>query len=119
MICHYGTKFFLSLVYLLAKSPRRQVYIIICVLATLRDCIGNLCAFVPSWQIEIATTINALTDKQTKLNETLQKLSNKLEFNTNKEEKTSSGKLIVQVMANTASLVPLEVSYLTQSCKVS
>lgn len=66
-------------------------------------------------QIEIANNINTLTDKQKKLNETLQKLNNKLEVDTSKEEKTSSGKLIVQVMNNIAGSVPLEISYLTQS----
>ncbi|QLC67008.1 DUF4139 domain-containing protein [Flavobacterium sp. LPB0248] len=66
-------------------------------------------------QIEIANNINTLTDKQRKLDETLQKLNNKLEFDTNKEERTSSGKLIVQVMNSTAGIVPLEISYLTQS----
>jgi uncharacterized protein (TIGR02231 family) len=66
-------------------------------------------------QIEIANNINTLTDKQKKLNETLQKLNNKLEVDTSKEEKTSSGKLIVQVMNNIAGPVPLEISYLTQS----
>ncbi|WP_343584874.1 DUF4139 domain-containing protein [Flavobacterium sp.] len=66
-------------------------------------------------QIEIANNINTLTDKQRKLDETLQKLNNKLEFDTNKEERTSSGKLIVQVMNTTAGIVPLEISYLTQS----
>ena len=66
-------------------------------------------------QIEIANNINTLTDKQKKLNETLQKLNNKLEFDTNKEERTSSGKLIVQVMNSATGIVPLEISYLTQS----
>lgn len=66
-------------------------------------------------QIEIANNINTLTDKQKKLDETLQKLNNKLEFDTNKEERTSSGKLIVQVMNTAAGIVPLEISYLTQS----
>ncbi|MFD1602060.1 DUF4139 domain-containing protein [Flavobacterium artemisiae] len=66
-------------------------------------------------QIEIANNINTLTDKQKKLNETLQKLNNKLEVDTSKEEKTSSGKLIVQVMNTIAGPVPLEISYLTQS----
>ncbi|MEA9415261.1 DUF4139 domain-containing protein [Flavobacterium sp. PL02] len=66
-------------------------------------------------QIEIANTINTLTEKQQKLNETLQKLSNKLEVDTSKEEKTSSGKLIVQVMNEVAGAVPLDISYLTNN----
>ena len=66
-------------------------------------------------QLEIANTINTLSEKQQKLNETLQKLNNKLEVDTSKEEKTSSGKLIVQVMNNVAGSVPLEISYLTNN----
>ncbi|MGE6352532.1 DUF4139 domain-containing protein [Flavobacterium sp. NPDC079362] len=66
-------------------------------------------------QLEIANTINTLTEKQQKLNETLQKLNNKLEVDTSKEEKTSSGKLIVQVMNEVAGTVPLDISYLTNN----
>jgi uncharacterized protein (TIGR02231 family) len=66
-------------------------------------------------QIEIANNLNSLTEKQQRLNETLQKLNNKLEVDTSKEEKTSSGKLIVQVMNNVAGPVPLEISYLTNN----
>jgi uncharacterized protein (TIGR02231 family) len=66
-------------------------------------------------QIEIANTINTLSEKQQKLNETLQKLNNKLEVDTSKEEKTSSGKLIVQVMNEVAGAVPLDISYLTNN----
>jgi uncharacterized protein (TIGR02231 family) len=66
-------------------------------------------------QTEIANTINALTEKEQKLNETLQKLNNKLEIDTSKEEKTSSGKLIVQVMNNLAGAVPLEITYLSNN----
>jgi len=66
-------------------------------------------------QIEIANNINTLTEKQTKLNETLRKLNNKLEINANKEEKTSSGKLILQVMNQTAGVIPFDISYLTDN----
>lgn len=66
-------------------------------------------------QIEIANNINTLTEKKQKLDETLQKLNNKLEVDTSKEEKTSSGKLIVQVMNSAAGPVPLEISYLTNN----
>ena len=66
-------------------------------------------------QLEIANTINTLSEKQQKLNEILQKLNNKLEVDTNKEEKTSSGKLIVQVMNDVAGAVPLDISYLTNN----
>jgi uncharacterized protein (TIGR02231 family) len=66
-------------------------------------------------QTEIANTINALTEKEQKLNEILQKLNNKLEVDTSKEEKTSSGKLIVQVMNNLAGAVPLDITYLSNN----
>ncbi|WP_348823654.1 DUF4139 domain-containing protein [Flavobacterium aestuarii] len=66
-------------------------------------------------QIEIANTINSLAEKEQKLNETLQRLNNKLEVDTSKEEKTSSGKLIVQVMNNLAGAVPLDITYLSNS----
>ena len=66
-------------------------------------------------QIEIANNINSLSEKQQKLNDLLYKLQSKLEINTNKEEKTSSGKLIIQVMNDVAGIVPLDVSYLTNN----
>nr|WP_315253661.1 DUF4139 domain-containing protein [uncultured Flavobacterium sp.] len=66
-------------------------------------------------QTEIANTINSLSEKEQKLNETLQKLNNKLEVDTSKEEKTSSGKLIVQVMNNLAGAVPLDITYLSNN----
>jgi len=66
-------------------------------------------------QTEIANTINSLTEKEQKLNETLNRLNHKLEVNTSNEEKTSSGKLIVQVMNNLAGAVPLDITYLSNS----
>ncbi|PBJ12892.1 DUF4139 domain-containing protein [Flavobacterium sp. ACN6] len=64
-------------------------------------------------QIEIANNINNLNEKEQKLNELLYKLQNKLQINEGKEEKTSSGKLIIQIMNTTAGVVPLDISYLT------
>ncbi|HEX8017080.1 MAG TPA: mucoidy inhibitor MuiA family protein, partial [Flavobacterium sp.] len=66
-------------------------------------------------QVEIANNINNLSEKQQKLNETLRKLNNKLEVNANKEEKISSGKLVLQVMNQTAGVIPFEISYLTNN----
>ena len=66
-------------------------------------------------QTEIANTINTLTEKEQKLNEILKKLNNKLEVDTSKEDKTSSGKLIVQVMNNLAGAVPLDITYLSNN----
>ncbi|SEP29931.1 conserved hypothetical protein [Flavobacterium sp. CF108] len=75
--------------------------------------------YYKSKQIEISNNINTLTEKKQKLDETLQKLNNKLEVDTSKEEKTSSGKLIVQVMNSAAGPVPLEISYLTNNASWS
>lgn len=66
-------------------------------------------------QIEIANNINNLTEKGQKLNELLYKLKNKLQINTGREEKTSSGKLIVQIMCENAGAVPLDISYLANN----
>jgi uncharacterized protein (TIGR02231 family) len=66
-------------------------------------------------QVEIANNINTLSEKQQKLNEKLRKLNNKLEVNANKEEKTSSGKLVLQVMNQTAGIIPFDISYLTNN----
>ncbi|HLF51185.1 DUF4139 domain-containing protein [Flavobacterium sp.] len=64
---------------------------------------------------ETSNTINTLTEREQKLNEILEKLNNKLEIDTSKEEKTSSGKLVLQVMNEIAGNVSLEISYLTNS----
>ena len=66
-------------------------------------------------QLEITNNINTLSEKQQKLNAILQKLNNKLEVNANKEEKSSSGKLVLQVMNETAGVIPFDISYLTNN----
>lgn len=62
---------------------------------------------------ETSNTINTLNDKERKLNETLKRLNLKLEVNVIKEEKTSAGKLVLQVMNETAGNIPLTINYLT------
>ncbi|KGO91155.1 DUF4139 domain-containing protein [Flavobacterium subsaxonicum] len=62
---------------------------------------------------ETSNTINALTDKEQKLNELFTKLSSRLETNTREAEKTSAGKLVLQVMNEQAGNVALDISYLT------
>jgi uncharacterized protein (TIGR02231 family) len=62
---------------------------------------------------EISNNINSIQEKEQKLNEALTNLRNKLEINTSKEEKSSSGKLILQVMNELAGNTTLEISYLT------
>lgn len=64
---------------------------------------------------EVKNNYDSLDEKSTKLNELLVKLNSKLEINTKKEEKTSSGKLIVQVMNEVAGNVDFDINYLTSS----
>jgi len=62
---------------------------------------------------EINNNFDALNEKSIKLNEILVKLNSKLEINTEKEDKTSDGKLIIQVMNEVAGNVDFEINYLT------
>jgi len=64
---------------------------------------------------ELSNSIALLVEKETKQNEKLQKLKNKLEFDTKNEEKISSGKLILQVMNTVAGNTPIEISYITNT----
>lgn len=64
---------------------------------------------------EISNSVNTLIEREKKLNETLARLNSKLELNTEKEEKISTGKLVLQVMNTVAGNVPLEISYLTNN----
>lgn len=62
---------------------------------------------------ESSNNYDALQEKLTRLNELLAKLNAKLEINTSQEEKTSNGKLIIQVMNEIAGNVELGINYLT------
>lgn len=64
---------------------------------------------------ELSNSIALLVEKETKQNERLQKLKNKLEFDTKNEEKISSGKLILQVMNAVAGTTPIDISYITNT----
>ncbi|WP_330442357.1 DUF4139 domain-containing protein [Flavobacterium sp. C4GT6] len=64
---------------------------------------------------ETANTINTLLTQEKKIAENITRLNRKLEVNTSKTEKDSQGKLVLQVMNETAGNVPLSISYLTQS----
>ena len=64
-------------------------------------------------QTELINNYDALGEKSIKLNELLVKLNSKLEINTKKEDKSSDGKLIIQVMNEIASNVDFEINYLT------
>lgn len=62
---------------------------------------------------ELNNNYDALVEKSTRLNENLAALNAKLETNTKKEEKSSKGKLIIQVMNEIAGNVDFEINYLT------
>lgn len=64
---------------------------------------------------EVNNNYDALDEKAIKLNALLVKLNSKLEINTQKEDKTSDGKLILQVMNEVAGNVDFEINYLTNS----
>jgi uncharacterized protein (TIGR02231 family) len=62
---------------------------------------------------EVNNNYDALDEKSIKLNALLVKLNSKLEINTKKEDKSSDGKLIVQVMNEIAGNIDFEINYLT------
>lgn len=62
---------------------------------------------------QLSNAITAYQEKESKLNEKLKKLNSKLEINTKNEEKSSKGKLVLQVMNESAGIVNLDINYLT------
>lgn len=64
---------------------------------------------------ELNNAITIFQEKENKLNEKLAKLNSKLEINTKNEEKTSRGKLILQVMNEVAGNVNLDINYMTNN----
>lgn len=64
---------------------------------------------------EMSNTFDALEEKENKLRDKLAALNNKLEINTSKEEKMSSGKLVLQVMNTVAGNTNLDISYITNN----
>jgi len=75
----------------------------------------KLVEYYKSKRIELENTVVLLAEKETKWRKTLDELNNKLEINTQKEEKISEGKLILQVMNEVAGNVNLDISYITNS----
>lgn len=75
----------------------------------------KLVEYYKSKRTELDNAVVLLTEKETKWNKTFSELNNKLEINTQKEEKTSEGKLILQVMNEVAGNVNLDISYITNS----
>ena len=68
---------------------------------------------------ELSNLVDALYEKENKLKDKLSKLNSKLELNTQKQEKTSQGKLVIQVMTDAASSVNLDINYLTNNASWS
>jgi uncharacterized protein (TIGR02231 family) len=75
----------------------------------------KLVEYYKSKRTELDNAVVLLAEKETKWNRTLTELNNKLEINTQKEEKISEGKLILQVMNEVAGNVNLDISYITNS----
>ncbi len=70
-------------------------------------------------RMEMDNVIVALGEKETNLKTKLKNLNDKLEINTQKEDKNSRGKLIVQVMNDIAGAVNLDVNYITNAASWS
>lgn len=75
----------------------------------------KLVDFYKSKRVELDNTVVSLQEKESKLNLKLKNLNDKLEINTQKEEKNSKGKLIIQVMNEIAGVVNLDINYITNN----
>lgn len=73
----------------------------------------KLVDYYNSKRTQLSNAITSFQEKENKLNEKLKKLNSKLEINTKNEEKSSKGKLILQVMNESAGIVNLDINYLT------
>jgi uncharacterized protein (TIGR02231 family) len=79
----------------------------------------KLVDFYKSKRTQLDNTIVGLEEKQTTFTKKLNNLKSKLEINTQKEEKNSRGKLIIQVMNEVAGLVNLDINYITNNASWS
>jgi uncharacterized protein (TIGR02231 family) len=75
----------------------------------------KLVDYTNSKRTELSNLINTFTKKEQDLTEKLAQLNQKLEINVQEEEKTSKGKLIIQVMNEVAGLVKLDINYITNN----
>lgn len=64
---------------------------------------------------ELDNAVVSLQEKEANWNKKLKALNDKLEINTKKEDKTSKGKLVLQVMNEIAGNVNLDINYITNS----
>jgi uncharacterized protein (TIGR02231 family) len=79
----------------------------------------KMMAFYKAKRSESRNALDAFEDRRIKLNETLLKLKNKLEINTKIEDKTSQGKLIIQVMNDVAGTVDFDINYISNNASWS
>ena len=75
----------------------------------------KLVEYYKTKRIELDNAVVLLQEKETKLNTKLKNLNDKLEINTQKEEKNSKGKLVIQVMNEIAGTVNLDINYITNN----
>ena len=68
---------------------------------------------------DILNNIALLNEKYQKIVDQNTKLNNKLQLSTQKEEKASSGKLVIQVMNEVAGNINLDINYITNSASWS
>ena len=75
----------------------------------------KLVDFYKAKRSELNNTITLLQERETKWAIQLQNLNKKLEINTQKEDKSSDGKLILQVMNEVAGTVNFDINYITNN----
>ncbi len=75
----------------------------------------KLVDFYKAKRSELNNTITLLQERETKWTIQLQNLNKKLEINTQKEDKSSDGKLILQVMNEVAGTVNFDINYITNN----
>ena len=64
---------------------------------------------------EVLANLNILNEKYSKISLQLQKLNQKLQLDSDKTEKASDGKLILQVMNELAGIVNFDINYITNT----
>ena len=77
--------------------------------------LAKMVAFYKLKRTELGDSYDVYESKEKKLNEQLANLKKKLEINTQKEEKTSKGKLILQVMNEVAGNVDFDINYISNT----
>ena len=75
----------------------------------------KLADYYKTKRTDLSNAYLVLDEKEAKMNLIMQNLNSKLEINTQKEEKTSKGKLVIQVMNDVAGLVNFDINYLTNN----